>query len=139
MVKFEIFIHKRADQVLSDKGLYQEVKDILQTVKRVNHDEIQTEFRNKIWIIEKQIHPGTTWAWDAFKNKVAVSVEFNNFNAVSRDFLRAILKHKHGDLDVLIYITQTFKEPKFSNVKRDIEIFKELLSLPILLVGVHMT
>jgi len=56
-------------------------------------------------------------------------------DAVHRDFLRASLAKKHGDLDALVYITSTYKEPKFHNVKRDIEIFNEILSFPILLIG----
>lgn len=135
MGKFEIFIYNKADQKLSEKGLYQEVKDVLRTVKRVNHKEIQAEFYNKGWIIEKRIFTETSWAWDAYKDKVAVSVELSLIDAVHRDFLRAILAQKRGDLDVLVYVVSTFKEPKFHNVKRDIEIFKEMLTFPILLVG----
>ena len=85
--------------------------------------------------MEKRIFPETTWAWDAYKDKVAVSVELSLIDAVHRDFLRAILTHRHGDLDVLIYVTSTFKEPKFHNVKRDIDIFSEILTVPILLAG----
>jgi hypothetical protein len=69
------------------------------------------------------------------KDKVAVSIEFSLIDAVHRDFLRAMLAQKLGTLEVLVYITSSFKEPKFYNVKRDIEIFNELLTFPILLVG----
>lgn len=37
----------------------------------------------------------------------------------------------------LIVITTTSKEPKFENVKRDIEIFKPILDVPILLIGLE--
>jgi hypothetical protein len=53
----------------------------------------------------------------------------------STDFLRAILARKRDELDVLVYVTSTFKEPKFQNVKRDIQVFDELLTMPILLIG----
>ena len=69
------------------------------------------------------------------QRQVAVSVELSLIDAVHRDFLRAILAQKRGKLDALIYVTSTFKEPKFRNVKRDIEIFDEILTVPILLVG----
>lgn len=85
--------------------------------------------------MEHKIFSGTTWAWDAYKGKVAVSVELSLIDAVHRDFLRAILAWRHGDLDVLVYVTSTFKEPKFQNVKRDIDIFEEILTVPILLLG----
>lgn len=128
MVEYELFAYKDADKILESKGLLSIIKTVLQSIKRINHREIQAEFYNKGWIMEHRIFSGTTWAWDAYKEKVAVSVELSLIDAVHRDFLRAILAHKHGDLDVLVYITSTFKEPRFQNVKRDVEIFKEILA-----------
>lgn len=135
MVEYGWFVYRDADAILEKKGLLEEIKAVLQSIKRVDHREIQAEFYNKGWIIEHRIFSGTTWAWDAHKDKVAVSVEFSLIDAVHRDFLRAILAQKHGDLDVLVYVTSTFKEPKFQSVKRDIEIFREILNFPILLIG----
>jgi hypothetical protein len=135
MVKHELYSYLDADKILKRKGLLDEVEVALQNIKRVNHREIQAEFYNKGWTIERKIFSETTWAWDAYKDKVAVSVELSLIDAVHRDFLRAILAQKKGDLDVLVYITSTSKEPKFQNVKRDIAIFKEILNVPILLIG----
>ena len=135
MVKVDLFVYRDADKLLKEKGLYEEVKEILRSIKRVDHREIQSEFYNKGWRMEKRIFEETTWAWDAYKAKVAVSVELSLIDAVHRDFLRAILAQKRTKLEALIYVTSTFKEPKFHNVKRDIEIFKEILTVPVLLVG----
>lgn len=135
MAKFEMFIYNKADLILSDKELYQEVKDVLQAVKRVDHREIQSAFSRRGWLLEKAIFPEVSWAWDAYKDNVAVSVELSLIDAVHRDLLRALLAHKRGGLDALVYVTSTFKEPKFHNVKRDIEVFRDLLGFPILLIG----
>jgi hypothetical protein len=135
MVKVEFFIFRKADNLLKEKGLYSEITRILLKLNRVDHKEIQKEFQNEGWKIERRIHPAVSWAWDAYRNKVAVSIELSLIDAVHRDFLRAILAKKHDDLDILVFISSTFKEPKFHHVKRDIEIFKELLDFPILLVG----
>jgi hypothetical protein len=135
MITYELFVYKDADKILQNKGLLDEVKTVLQSVRRINHREIQAQFYNKGWIMEHKIFSQTTWAWDAYKDKVAVSVELSLIDAAHRDFLRAILAHKRDDLDVLIYITSTFKEPRFQNVKRDIEIFRETVDFPILLIG----
>jgi len=135
MVKLEIFIYNGADQTLSERGLYQEVKNILRTTKSVDHKVIQSNFYDSGWILEKRIFPEASWAWDAYKDKTAVSIELSLIDAVHRDFLRAILANKRGELDVLVYVTSTFKEPKFHNVKRDISIFGDLLVFPILLIG----
>lgn len=33
-------------------------------------------FHDKGWEIEKKILPETTWRWDAYKDKIVVSIEF---------------------------------------------------------------
>ena len=136
MVELELFVYKDADKILEAKGLLQEVKAVLLSSSKVDHNEIQDMFRLGGWGIERYILQKVTWRWDAYKDKVAVSIELSLIDAVHRDFLRAILAHKHGDLDVLVYVTSTLKEPRFQNVKRDIEIFKEILTIPILLMGI---
>lgn len=135
MVEYQLFSYNNAREILESKNLFQEIDSVLRRVKRVDHKEIQEEFHNSGWKLEKRILPEATWAWDAFKDKVAVSIELSLIDAVHRDFLRAILAHKRGYLDTLVYITSTSGEPKFQNVKRDIEIFKEILNIPILLIG----
>lgn len=136
MVELELSVYKDADKILEAKGLLQEVKSVLLSPSKVDHDEIQEMFRLWGWSLERYILQKVTWRRDAYKDKVAVSIELSLIDAVHRDFLRAILAHKRGDLDVLVYVTSTFKEPRFQNVKRDIEIFKEILTIPILLIGI---
>jgi hypothetical protein len=135
VVELELFVYEGADKILKDKGLLQEIKSILLSVEKVDHTQIQEMFRLWNWRLERYIIKETTWRWDAYKDKVAVSIELSLIDAVHRDFLRAILTQKRGKLDVLVYVTSTFKEPKFHNVKRDIEIFEDVLTFPILLVG----
>jgi hypothetical protein len=135
MVELEFFVYKDADKILESKGLLQEVKSILLSVSKVDHTEIQELFSLWDWGLERYIIEETTWRWDVYKDKVAVSVELSLVDSVHRDFLRANLAQKRENLDVLVYVVSTFKEPKFHNVKRDIEIFEEILTFPILLVG----
>jgi len=135
LVSFDLFSYRDADKVLETKGILGEIKSILQGISKVEHSEIQERFRSRGWVIERPILPEATWKWDAYKNKVAVSIELSLIDAVHRDFLRAILAQRHQDLDVLVYVTSTFKEPKFQNVKRDTKIFSEILTVPIFLVG----
>ena len=137
MVLYELFVFRDADKILERKGLLQEVKNVMVSVLFVKHEAIQAWFQKFGWGLENYIFKETLWRWDAFKDKVAVSIELSLIDAVHRDFLRAILAHKQGRLEVLVYVTSTSKEPKFRNVKRDIEIFSELLNFPILLIGLE--
>jgi hypothetical protein len=95
MVEYELYVYKDADKILREKGLLQEIEDVLRNIQRVSHREIQNDFQEKNWEIERRIFSQTTWAWDAYKDKVAVSVELSLIDAVHRDFLRAILVQKH--------------------------------------------
>lgn len=47
MVEYEMFAYRNADKILEDKSLLEEIKAILQSIKRVDHREIQAEFCNK--------------------------------------------------------------------------------------------
>jgi len=135
LAKFELFIYRKADMILEEKGLYHEIKTVLRSIRRVDHKEIQEAFDGKGWLLEYRIFPKASWTWDAYKDRVAISIELSLIDAAHRDFLRAILAKKRGELDVLVYVVSTFREPKFYNVKRDIELFSEILNFPILLVG----
>ena len=135
MVESKIYVYRDADKLLDKKGLLEEINSILRNIRSVKHREIQAEFYNNGWLLERRIFPEVSWKWDAYKDKVAVSVELSLIDAVHRDFLRAILAQKHDDLDVLVYVVSTFKEPKFHNVKRDITIFNEIPNIPIFLIG----
>jgi len=136
-----ILIVKTPSVALKVKGLLSELEEILHGITSIDHEKIQREFLNKSWETEKQILPETTWAWDAYKAKVVVSIEFSLIDAVHRDFFRLLMWHHDGKLDAVIYITTTFKEPRFHKVKRDIEIryrnYPHLLPFPILLIGLE--
>jgi len=131
----EFFAYLDTDSILRKKGLLDEIHQILGSVKNTDHRAIQNQFLRKGWELEHRIFPQVSWAWDAYKDKAAVSIELSLIDAVHRDFLRAILGHKQNKLNVLVYVTSTFKEPRFENVRRDIEIFKGILDVPILLIG----
>jgi len=124
-----------AEGVLRQKGLLDEIFQIVENIKRVNHSHIQELFAQWGWDVEYQIYPDVTWAWDAYKDRIPVSIELSLIDAVHRDFLRLILWDYGGRVDAMVYITSTFKEPKFKNVKRDLEIFKPILKVPILPIG----
>jgi hypothetical protein len=125
--------------ILKKKGLFSELEIILYELTEINHNGIQKAFFTKGWENEKRILPEMAWTWDAYKDRVVVSVEFSLIDAVHRDFFRLLMWHYDDKADAVIYITTTFQEPKFLNVKRDIEIcqnnYPDLLPIPILLIG----
>jgi len=125
-----------AEEILRKKGLLDEVYQIITDIEKVDHRGIQSLFAQKGWNIEHIIHPHVRWAWDAYKDKVPVSIELSLIDAVHRDLLRLLWNHENK-VDAVVYITSTFKEPKFENVKRDLEIFRPIFDVPVLLIGLR--
>lgn len=138
-MKVEYFDYKEASGILKRKNLYTELNEILRNLSEIDHCKIQKALLDRGWRREEKIVPWANWQWDACKDKVIVSIEFSQLDAVHRDFFRLLMWHQADKVDAMIYITTTFKEPKFPNVKRDIENISRsnlsLLPVPILLVG----
>ena len=138
-MNFSIWFHLNANRVLENKALFGEIKSILSSIKpdKATHNYIRDSFKDRGWIVEKYIFENTRWAWDAYKDKVAISIEFSLIDAIQRDLLRGILAYKRGSLDVLVFLLDlVISEPHFENVKKQIEIFSSILKYPILLVGI---
>jgi len=132
---FKTYDYMEAKNILRQKGLLQQIIQVVHGASEVDHKVIQACFRQSGWEVEKGLLSEVNWPWDAYKDRVVVSIEFSLIDAVHRDFLRALLLKNQGKIDVMVYVTTTFKEPKFKNVKRDIEVFKEILSVPIFIIG----
>jgi hypothetical protein len=135
IMKAETYDFKGAKEILQRKGLLNELNEIIKNVTQVDHRLIQDAFIEHGWEKEYPIHHGVSWTWDAYKRRVPVSIELSLIDAVHRDLLRILLWKKEDKVDAMIYITSTFKEPKFQNVRRDLEIFKSLVDVPIFLMG----
>lgn len=138
-IKAFYYDFNNGEKTLQEKGLLSEIHRIIRSITKVNHRTIQDAFSQRGWEIEYKIHPEVNWAWDAYKNRVPVSIELSLIDAVHRDFLRLLLWEKQGRVDAMVYVTSTFTEVKFNNVKRDLNIFKSLIKIPILLIGLTPT
>ena len=133
--KAEVYSYNGAERVLREKGLLGEVRQIVDSIHSINHNHIQDLFSQKGWDVEYKIHSRVRWAWDAYKDRVPVSIELSLIDAVHRDFLRLLLWDYEDKVDAVVYITSTNREPKFKNVKRDLEIFRPIFKIPVLLIG----
>ena len=140
-MNFSIWHLLNAKRVLENKALFEEIKSILSSIEphKATHNYIRDRFKDKGWIPEKYIFENTRWAWDAYKDKVAISIEFSLIDAIQRDLLRGILAYNKGSLEVLVFLLDlVISEPHFENVKKQIEIFSSILKYPILLVGIDI-
>lgn len=135
----KVFSFKSAEAILQKKG---QLSTILQAASLTdlsttdNHDKIQHFLHKNRWDIEVSLFPVATYKLDAFKEKTALEIERSLIDAVHRSLFRCLLAYARKQLDVLVFIVPTYKEPKFEQVKRDLQEFKEIIPYPVFLVGV---
>jgi hypothetical protein len=135
----KVFSFRGADEILQKKG---QLSTILQAASLTdlsttdNHDKIQHFLHKNMWDIEVSLFPVATYKLDAFKEKTALEIERSMIDAVHRSLFRCLLAYARKQLDVLVFIVPTYKEPKFEQVKRDLQEFKEIIPYPVYLVGV---
>lgn len=134
-----VFSFRGAKEILQKKG---QLSIILQAASLTdlsttdNHDKIQHFLHKNMWDIEVSLFPVTTYKLDAFKEKTALEIERSLIDAVHRSLFRCLIAYVKKQLDVLVLIVPTYKEPKFEQVKRDLQEFKEIIPYPVYLVGV---
>ncbi|TRO53407.1 hypothetical protein E2P61_01330 [Candidatus Bathyarchaeota archaeon] len=135
----KVFSFRGAEEILRRKG---QLTTIMQAASLTdlsstnNHDKIQHFLHKNMWDVEVSLFPVAAYKLDAFKEKTAIEIERSFIDVIHRSFFRCLLAYAKNQLDVLVFIIPTYKEPKFESVKRDLQVFKEVIPYPVYLVGV---
>lgn len=138
-IERRVFSFKGAEEILQRKG---QLATILQAASLTdlsttdNHDKIQHFLHKNKWDVEVSLFPVAAYKLDAFKEKTAIEIERSLIDSVHRSLFRCLLAYAKKQLDVLVFIVPTYKEPKFEQVKRDLQEFKDIIPYPVYLVGV---
>jgi hypothetical protein len=138
-IERRVFSFRGAEEILQKKG---QLPTILQAASLTdlsstdNHDKIQHFLHKNRWDVEVSLFPVPTYKLDAFKEKTAIEIERSLIDAVHMCLFRCLWAYGKKQLDVLVFIVPTYKEPKFEQVKRDLEEFREVIPYPVYLVGV---
>jgi hypothetical protein len=141
-IERRVFSFRGAEEILQKKG---QLPTILQAASITDlsstdtHDKIQHFLHKNMWDVEVSLFPVPTYKLDAFKEKTAIEIERSLIGAVHTCLFRCLWAYDKKQLDVLVFIVPTYKEPKFEQVKRDIEEFKDVIPYPVYLVGVAQT
>jgi len=141
--KSECFDYNGAAKIIEVKGLLDEISEVIAEVPsqlgtpavRV----ITALLARKGWNLEVNLLEETDYKHDAFKQGILVEIDLRGslLDSVHRNFLRAQELYNRKSVEVLIQIVEVNREPKFSKMKRDITVFKSVLSVPIYLIGLH--
>jgi len=138
-IERRIFSFRGAEEILQRKG---QLSTILQAASltdlssKGDHDKIQHFLHKNLWDIKVSLFPVITYKLDAFKEKTAIEIERSLIDAIHRSLFRCLWANVKKQLDVLALIVPTYKEPKFEQVKRDIQEFKDIIPYPVYLIGV---
>jgi hypothetical protein len=138
-IERRVFSFRGAEEILQRKG---QLSTILQAASltdlssKDDHDKIQHFLHKNLWDIEVSLFPVITYKLDAFKEKTAIEIERSLIDAIHRSLFRCLWANAKKQLDILVLIVPTYKEPKFEQVKRDIQEFKEIIPYPVYLIGV---
>ncbi len=134
-----VFSFMGAEELLRRKGqlsIIMQAASLTDLSSTDNHDKIQHFLHKNRWDIEVSLFPVVSYKLDAFKEKTAIEIERSLIDTVHRSLFWCLLAYAKNQLDVLVLIVPTYKEPKFETVKRDLREFKEVIAYPVYLVGV---
>jgi len=138
--ELSFFDFRNAEDLLRRKRQISAIVDaasLTDLSSQADHDAVQKFLLNKGWEIEISRFPIASYRLDAFKEGTGIEIERSLIDAVHRSLFRCIWSYSKGQLDGLVFIVPTYKEPSFENIKRDIEAFKEVIPFPIYLIGVY--
>ena len=134
------FSFRGAEELLQKKGqlsIIQKTASLTDLSSKQGHDKMQYFFHKNLWDIEVSVFPVINYRLDAFKEKTGIEIERSLIDAVHRSLFRCQLAYAKGKLDVLVFIVPTYKEPRYEQVKRDLQEFKEIIPYPVYLIGVE--
>jgi hypothetical protein len=141
-VSLKVFSFREAEEILDRKGQLSFILKAASSTSlssKEDHNQLQYFFHKNQWDVEVSLFPVTTYRLDAFKAKTGIEIERSLIDAIHRSLFRCQWAYAKGKLDVLVFIVPTYKEPKFEQVKRDLQEFKEVIPYPVYLVGVAAT
>lgn len=134
----ESYSYRKGADVIERKGLKDEIYRAVTDAPSIDHSIIQGMLGMKGWVMKAYLLEGTRYVQDAYKDRVLAEIDLKGslLDSVHRNFLRAQLLFVTKKVDVLVQVVELDRDPKFSNIKRDIELFSPVLTVPILLIGV---
>jgi hypothetical protein len=141
-VSLKVFSLKGAEEILDRKGQLSFILKAASSTSlssKEDHKQLQYFFHKNRWDIEVSLFPVINYRLDAFKAKTGIEIERSLIDAIHRSLFRCQWAYVKGKLDVLVFIVPTYEEPKFEQVKRDLQEFKEVITYPVYLVGVAAT
>ena len=154
---FQTYNFRFAEEILSSKfpDVVDEIRHVISDHLKLDpygkgknrpHEVIKRAFKdNAGWSTEEPISDKIRKKHDLFKNRIAIEIETTNISGTYRDYLKFLTSFNTGkiDLGILVIFSDEFVKkhyPKgrdliFRRVKRDLELFRLIIPIPILVIA----
>ena len=137
-IERKVFSFREAEKILKRKGqlsIVLEAASLTDLSSKEEHKRVQHFLHKNRWDIEVSLFPLITYKLDAFKEKTGIEIKRSFIETVHSSLFRCLWAHANKQLDVLVFIVPTYKEPKFELIKRDLQKFGKIIPYPVYLVG----
>ena len=149
-MNLEEYIHNRADKNIS-LSVFNELKGLLESIEfsyqQYSAKQLRRTILHKIgeigWSDEVRIHPSSRITITSVNDGIALCLQTGNMSRFYADLLKLETLYKNGEIKAAFYIICTKENAvhlgsniaNFERFKFELEIFKETITIPILVFG----
>jgi len=156
-VHYKCYSYRFAEEILNSKlYLKKEIEELIAELDldprntRSHHRQITELFSKKGWSTEETISKDIIMRHDLYKDRVGIEVETSHIVHTYKDYLKFLISFNADKIDVgvlVVYHDKYFEKyglksdkyghkPRFSKVKRDLQLFRLVITVPIYVIGV---
>ena len=142
-----IIINSKADRLRELEEVFEELPS-MHPIDGL-HNLIRDNLERKGWNTEELVSKSLAkrQSFDAYRDRIALEIEFSRYEFVYRDYFRFLLAFNEGKIDVGVLIVHTEKTrefhknpsaaPSFENCKDELPKLKSMLAVPIWVLGLQ--
>lgn len=149
---FEEYSHNYGKIITEEKKLYDEVIKSLfvphvgaaKKSASVFKEAVEANFSARGWIINPSVNSEYNLTINAMKNKVGLTVQTGNISRAFYDLLKFQVMYENDKIDSCILVVPTSQAAKalgsnianFTRVKNEMFLYKHIINIPCLIIGV---
>jgi hypothetical protein len=151
MQRSQLYSHHHAEEVLRDKGMWEEVLALADqpevAVVTGNSTAIKTQFKNQLtslgWAIKPRVHDSYNLTINAIRNSIGLTIQTGNIARAFYDLMKFQAMYLNNRLDAAVLILPTSAAAavfgqnisNFDRVSSEISLFRHMITVPCLLVS----
>ncbi len=132
-----IFSFRNAEELLQSKNqlsTISQASSLTSLESEADHEKVKQFLSENGWEVEVIKGPIDRFKFAAFKDGIGVQTLNSTSEVIHGALFRAIWAHAKEQMDLLVFIIPTSQRPGFEEIKRDIQAFREIITIPVLLI-----